>query len=41
MEKNQTVKIQNPEYGDIYTAHIEKNGAGWIGQIQELSLIHI
>ncbi len=36
MEKNQTVKIQNPEYGDIYTAHIEKNGAGWIGQIQEV-----
>ncbi len=36
MEKIQTVKIQNPEYGDIYTAHIEKNGAGWIGQIQEV-----
>ena len=24
MEKIQTVKIQNPEYGDTYTAHIEK-----------------
>ena len=37
MEKNQTVKIQNPEYGDAYTAHIEKKcGAGWIGQIQEV-----
>lgn len=35
MEKVQTFKIQNPEYGDIYTAHIEKNGAGWIGWIQE------
>ena len=36
MEKIQTVKIQNPEYGDTYTAHIEKNGAGWLGQIQEV-----
>ena len=36
MEKTQTVKIQNPEYGDAYTAQIEKNGAGWIGQIQEI-----
>ena len=36
MEKIQTVKIQNPEYGDTYTAHIQKNGAGWIGQIQEV-----
>lgn len=36
MEKIQTVKIQNPEYGDTYTAHIQKNGAGWIGHIQEV-----
>ena len=36
MEKIQTVKIQNPEYGDTYTAHIQKNGVGWIGQIQEV-----
>ena len=36
MEKIQTFKIQNPEYGDTYTAHIEKNGAGWLGQIQEV-----
>ncbi len=36
MEKIQTFKIQNPEYGDTYTAHIEKNGAGWVGQIQEV-----
>ena len=36
MEKMQTVKIQNPEYGDTYTARIQKNGAGWIGQIQEV-----
>jgi hypothetical protein len=36
MEKIQTVKIQNPEYGDTYTARIEKNGAGWLGQIQEV-----
>ena len=36
MEKIQTVKIQNPEYGDTYTAHIQKNGTGWIGHIQEV-----
>ena len=36
MERIQTVKIQNPEYGDTYTAHMEKNGAGWSGQIQEV-----
>ena len=36
MEKIQTVKIQNPEYGDTYTAHIQKNGDGWIGQVQEV-----
>lgn len=36
MKKNRTVKIQNPEYGDTYTAHIEKNGGGWSGQIQEV-----
>ena len=36
MEKIQTVKIQNPEYGDTYTAHIEKNGDRWLGQIQEV-----
>ena len=36
MEKIQTLKIQNTEYGDTYTAHIEKNGAGWLGQIQEV-----
>ena len=35
MEKIQTVKFQNPDYGDIYTAHIQKNGSGWIGWIQE------
>ena len=36
MEPIQTIKIQNPEYGDTYTAHIEKNGVGWLGQIQEV-----
>ena len=40
MEKNKTVKIQNPEYGDTYTAHIERNGTGWIGQIQEVPEVH-
>ena len=35
MEPIQTIKFQNPDYGDIYTAHIQKNGSGWIGWIQE------
>ena len=35
MERIETVKFQNPDYGDIYTAHIQKNGDGWIGWIQE------
>ena len=36
MEKIQTVKIQNPEYGDTYTVHIKKNGDGWFGQVREV-----
>ena len=36
MEKTQIVNIENPEYGDTYTAHIQKNGAAWIGQVQEV-----
>ena len=35
MEKNQTVKIYDAEYETTYTAHIQKNGDGWIGWIQE------
>ena len=35
MGKVQSFKFQNPDYGDIYTAQIEKNGNGWIGWIQE------
>lgn len=35
MAQIQTVKFQNPDYGDIYTAHFQKNGNGWIGWIQE------
>ena len=35
MEKVQSFKFQNPEYGDIYTDQIQKNGKGWIGWIQE------
>ena len=36
MKKNQTVKIQYPDYLETYTAHIQKNGDGWIGWIQEI-----
>ena len=35
MAQIQTVKFQNPDYGDIYTAEFQKNGNGWIGWIQE------
>ena len=35
MEKNQTVKIYDAEYETTYTAHIQKNGDGWVGWIQE------
>ena len=33
MEKIQTVKIHDSEYDTTYTAHIQKNGDGWIGWI--------
>ena len=35
MEKIQTVEIYDSEYETTYTAHIQKNGDGWIGWIQE------
>ncbi len=35
MEKNQTVEIYDSEYETTYTAHIQKNGEGWVGWIQE------
>ena len=35
MEHIQTVKFKDPDYGDTYTAHIQKNGSGWIGWIHE------
>ncbi len=35
MEKIQTVKIYDSEYGDTYTARIQRNGSGWIGWIHE------
>ena len=35
MKQIQTFRFQNPDYGDIYTAQLQKNGNGWIGWIQE------
>ena len=35
MEQIQTFKFRNPDYGDVYTAQLRKNGNGWIGWIQE------
>ena len=36
MEKIQTVEIQDPIYEETYTAHIQKNGAAWVGWIPEI-----
>ena len=36
MEQIHTAKIQERDGVEIYTAHIQKNGDGWIGQIQEI-----
>lgn len=36
MEKIQTVKIQYLDPLETYTAHIEKNGSGWVGWIPEV-----
>ena len=36
MEKIQTVEIEDPVYEETYTAHIQKNGAVWIGWIPEV-----
>ena len=35
MKRIQTVKIYDAEYETNYTAHIQKNGDGWMGWIQE------
>ncbi len=35
MAQIQSVKFQSPDYGDIYTAQLKKNGDGWIGWIEE------
>ena len=36
MERIQTVEIEDPVYEETYTAHIQKNGDGWIGWIPEV-----
>ena len=36
MTQVHTAEIQDQGLGETYTAHIEKNGDGWIGWIQEL-----
>ena len=35
MEEIKTLEIQDPVYEETYTAHIQKNGAAWIGWIPE------
>ena len=35
MKPNQTFTIYDSEYDTSYTAHIQKNGSGWMGWIQE------
>lgn len=36
MEAIKTVEIRDPIYEETYTAHIQKNGAAWIGWIPEV-----
>ena len=36
MEEIKTVEVQDPIYEETYTAHIQKNGAAWIGWIPEV-----
>ena len=36
MEEIKTVEVQDPIYEETYTAHIQKNGAAWIGWIPEI-----
>lgn len=36
MEKTQIVEIEDPVYEETYSAHIQKNGAAWIGWIPEV-----
>ena len=36
MEEIKTLEIQDPIYEETYTAHIQKNGAAWIGWIPEV-----
>ena len=36
MEEIKTLEIEDPVYEETYTAHIQKNGAAWIGWIPEV-----
>ena len=36
MEEIKTLEIQDPIYEETYTAHIQKNGAAWMGWIPEV-----
>ena len=36
MEKIQTVEIQYTDFLETYTAHIQRNGNGWLGWIPEV-----
>ena len=39
MEQIQTVKIQERDGVEMYTAHIRKSGDRWIGQIKEVPVV--
>ncbi|MCY3743967.1 MAG: hypothetical protein OXH00_23380 [Candidatus Poribacteria bacterium] len=36
MEKIKTVEIHDKVFEEIYTAHIQKNGTGWLGWFPEV-----
>ena len=37
MDEIKTVEIQDKVFEETYTAHIQKNGDGWIGWVPEMS----
>ncbi len=41
MEKVSTAETQKQGIGETYTFHIQKNGEGWIGWIQELPEVNV
>ncbi len=39
MEQMKTVDIHDKIFDETYIAHIQKNGANWLGQIQDVPIV--